>query len=304
MLTRDQIIWGYKLLLEREPESQAVIEEKMKCDSIHTLVHDFMCSTEFQDKHPSAGVLHNQWVMIDHALGFRLWVNLADFAISWAIIKNEFETAETSFVQQYVKSGDSVLDIGTNIGFYALLFSKLVGPQGKVIGFEALDFLYDAAVKSVDENGFSHCTIHNVALGSEKGTAQLIYAPGSTNWGGAFLSFDGVGLPDHTAIPIPVAPLSDFLEAKRLDFIKIDVEGAEHLVLSSCIDHINETKPIIMSEIHRQQMQRVSGVEPSAYIAMLNSVGYRCYQIDNKGRLGTPLSGNEDFQLVNVAFVP
>lgn len=304
MLTKEQIIWGYKLLLEREPESQIVIEEKMKCKSIHDLVYDFMRSTEFQDKHPFVGIAQDRWVMIEHALGFRIWVNLADRAISGELIKNEFELPETSFVQQHVKPGNSVLDIGTNIGFYALLFSKLVGSQGHVTGFEALDFLYDAAVKSVDENEFSHCTIHNVALGAEKGTAQLIYAPGSTNWGGAFLSFDGVGLPDHTAIPIPVAPLSDFLEANRLDFIKIDVEGAEHLVLSSCIDYISETKPVIMSEIHRQQMQLVSGVEPSVYIAMLNSVGYRCYQIDDEGRLGTPLSGNEDFQLVNVAFVP
>lgn len=303
-LTKEQIVWGYKLLLEREPESDRVIDEKMKCESVRSLVQDFMQSSEFQEKHPHVGIVQNRWVMVEHVLGFRIWVNLADIAVSGAIIKNEFELPEISFVQKHVKLGNSVIDIGTNLGFFSLLFSKLVGAQGRVLGFEPLTFLFDSAAKSVAENGFTQCSIRNVALASERGSAQLIYAPGSTNWGGAFLSFDGVGLPDHASVTVPVAPLTDFVDGIAADFIKIDVEGAEYLVLSSCRDYIAQTKPVVMSEIHREQLQRVSGVSPAEYIGVMTNLGYACYEIAAHGDLGRSLTGHEQFDLVNVAFIP
>lgn len=304
MIDREEVVWGYKLLLEREPESEIVIREKLKCGSSRALVDEIICSGEFREKHPIINSAENRWVMIEHSLGFRIWVNLADSAVSGAIMREQFEHSEVAFVQANVKSGDEVIDIGTNIGFFSLLFSKLVGREGRVVGFEPLSFLYEAAIKSVSENHFDQCAIHNVALSSERGSAQLIYAPGSTNWGGAFLSFDGVGLPDHASITVPLAPLSDFVSEISASFVKIDVEGAEHLVMSNSLDYLSQHKPIIMSEIHSQQLQRVSGVLPMDYIRMMAKVGYRCYKLDDHGCVGGELKGDEGIPLVNVIFLP
>ena len=303
-VTKDHVTWSYRLLLEREPESDSVIEEKLKCGSVRSLVDDFIQSSEFQKSHPSVCMVQNQWVMIEHALGFRIWLNLADLAVSGGIMRNEFEIAEVSFVHRYVETGDSVIDIGANLGFFSLLCSKLVGSDGLVLGFEPLPLLFDAAFKSVEENKFSQCCVQNVALGSKRASAQLIYAPGSTNWGGAFLSFDGTGLPGHASVTVPVAPLSDYVNEVVADFIKIDVEGAEFLVLDGCRDYLGDTRPIVMSEIHRNQLKRVSGVSPRQYIRLMGDMGYSCHELGADGSLERSLTGEETFDLIRVAFMP
>lgn len=304
MVSRDCVEWGYRLILGREPESEVVIETKMACKDYRDLSGQLIYSKEFVSKQPSFMPPLNKWVMGEHELGFKIWVNLADTAISWPVLRNEFEAAEVSFVKAHVKVGQSVIDIGTNIGFFSLLFSRLVGPSGRVIGFEPMPFLYERATMSVRENGFGHCEIHNVALAREEGTAHLVYAPGSPNWGDAFLSFDGSILPDHAGVVVPIQPLTRYISDFSADFVKIDVEGAEYVVISSAIEYFSAHKPVILSEIHADQLARVSGVTPRDYIKLLGGVGYNCFEILTDGTLGAKLSGEEEFTVLNVVFLP
>lgn len=314
MLTRDHAIWAYRLLLEREPESETVIIEKAKSPSIRNLFDEMIGSREFQDKHSGLRATINQWVMVDHSIGFKIWVNLMDLSVSWQIIEigqnpdpdpNLYPMLpEIRFFNKNVKMGNVALDIGANLGFYSLLFSKLVGKSGKVIGFEPLKFLFDYAKRSTIENDYGQCTIHNVAIAAERSTAQLIYAPGSTNWGGAFLSFDGSGLPDHASDTVPVVPLSDFVSDVSADFIKIDVEGAEYRVFSGALDYLSQAKPIITSEIHKNQLQRVSQATPDDYIKLMKSIGYECRKLNLEGEIGDVLDGSMDFHVENVVFLP
>ena len=304
MISREIVTWAYRLLLDREPESAAIIDAACQCESASALVDGIIASPEFLAKHAPVDLQRNRWVLIEHALGFRIWINLADHAVSRSILGDTFEGPEVAFVRGAVRTGHCALDIGTNIGFYSLLLSSLVGPSGRVIGFEPLVFLHAAAVKSLHENRFHHCQIHHVALGSERGTAHLVYAPGSINWGGAFLSFSDSVLPDHSSTPVPVAPLTDFVHGIKADFIKIDVEGAELLVMRGCADYLRANRPMILSEIHAAQLQRVSGASPVEYVTFMRELGYSCREILADGNLGQPMSGREDIDLVNVAFVP
>lgn len=303
-ISKEEVILGYRLFLDRDPESDSVIQEKMACNSKSELIAVFLQSDEFKEKNCEiAEERINAWVLTETPYNFRIWVNLADLAISRNIIKNNFESAEVVFVQKHVSKGNTVIDIGANIGFFSMLTAAQVGEGGRVISFEPLTFLYEAAKRSAGENGFTHCTVHNVALAGHRGTAKLVYAPNSPNWGGAFLSFDNSVLPNHTAIDVPIAPLSDFTQGLKADFIKIDVEGAEYKVLQSSLDYIKEFKPIIMSEIHRSQLSRVSNVTAEEYISLFTDIGYQCRVIQSDGLLGDVLVGNEDFMLINVAFV-
>ena len=229
---------------------------------------------------------------------------MADLAVSGKIIKNRYDPAGATFTQQHVSRGDTFFDIGTNIGFYSMMAASIVGKEGQVIGFEPLTFLYEAAKRSTEENGFTHCKIHNVALSGERGTAKLEYLPNSRNWGGAYLtSDDRTPLAGHTVVDVPTAPLSDFTEGLKANFIKIDVEGAEYRILQSSLDYIREHKPIIMSEIHKSQLLKVSNVTAEEYISLLTNLGYRCQEIHYDGSLGSTVTGNEDFLIKNVAFV-
>lgn len=304
MISRERVIWAYRLLLEREPESEAIIDAGTQCESANSLVSGIIASQEFLAGHERSDSRRDRWVMVEHALGFRIWINLADHAISGSILNGAFEDAEVSFVSKAVKPGQSAFDIGSNIGFYSLLLSSLVGTNGRVVGFEPLSHLHAAAVKSVHENRFHQCQINNVALGTERGNARLVYSPGSSNWGGAYLSFDNSLPPGHTSTPVPVAPLTDFVHGVKADFIKIDVEGAEPLVMNGCADYLRENRPVVMSEIHSAQLLRVSGASAADYVKLMRELGYSCREILVDGNLGPTMSGREGIDLINVVFVP
>lgn len=303
MISRECVEWGYRLILGRDAESEDVIADKMNCSDYRDLTGQLIYSDEFISKQPSFMPPLNKWVMAEHALDFKIWVNLMDTAISWPILRNDFENAETAFVKSCLNEGDTAIDIGTNIGYFAMLFSRLVGASGHVIGFEPMPFLFERAAMSVQANGFTQCEIHNVALAKQDGEALLVYAPGSPNWGGAFLSFDGSVLPDHASVPVPIRVLTDYIGDTSAKLLKIDVEGGEYLVIESAIDYLERVKPIILSEIHVGQLQRVSGVTPYDYISLLSSAGYRCFELLKNGTLGKELSGSEEFTVLNVVFL-
>lgn len=304
MLSREAVEWGYRLILGREPESEAVIAGKMNCADAAELSGQLLYCDEFISKQPSFMPPLNQWVLIDHPFGFRLWLNLADTAISWPIMRNKFELPEMAFLTNHLKTGDTAIDIGANIGFYSLLFSSIVGSSGRVIGFEPMSFLYERALMSVRESGFDHCVMHNVALGYERASARLVYSPSSPNWGAAFLSFDGSVLPHHASQTVPVHRFSEYLEGIKPNLIKIDIEGGEYLVMSEAREMLSATKPIILSEIHSDQLRRVSGVSTAEYIGLMSDIGYRCFDISESGETRMEFRGDELFEVVNVAFMP
>lgn len=304
MLSRDCVEWGYRLILGRDPESEGVISEKMTCEDYRDLSGQLIYSDEFISKQPSFMPPLNKWVMAESELGFKIWVNLADTAISWEILRNRFESAEVAFVKSHIRAGDVIIDIGANIGFFSMLFSKLVGPTGRVIGFEPMPFLFERAAMSARENNFDRCEIHNVALASEAGIAHLVYAPGSPNWGGSFLSFGGSILPDHAAVPVSVQPLAKYVGDLDVKLVKIDVEGGEFFVISSALDFFRRARPIILSEIHSDQLRRVSGVSAKQYVTLIASAGYDCFELKDDGGLGKQLTGDEEITVTNVVFLP
>lgn len=307
-LTRDHIISAYELFLERMPENDSVIEQKLHCGSINNLCQELVLSREFAEKHPVIPLGVDAWVIVESKEGFRIWVNLADLNISWQIIRGRFELSETAFVHKYLKPGDTALDIGANIGFYSLLMSKIVGTTGRVIGFEALDFLYHAAQNSIHENKFENCELHNVALSATEGIATMVYAPGSSNFGGAFLSPDGSVLQNHASVTVKAMPLFHYLEGISVDFIKIDIEGSEYPVLNACKEYLIHHKPIIMTEVLSLKAKKNSELPPHEYVHFLNSIGYNCYYIAENGDLGEKItassfSGN-GMDVISIACMP
>lgn len=76
-----------------------------------------------------------------------------------------YEGTEVSIVKRFIKPGDTVLDIVTNIGFYSLLMISLVGANGCVVGFEPLRYLREKARRSISENNLSEfCEVYNPAV--------------------------------------------------------------------------------------------------------------------------------------------
>jgi len=252
----------------------------------------------------AAGDLINKWVLIEHELGFRIWIDLRDIAVSRAVMLNCYETVEIKFVKNHLRSGQFTLDIGANIGFFSMLIASVVGAQGRVIAFEPLPFLSNAAEKSRKENKFDHCTVHNTVLAAESGTATYVYAEDPAKWGSGFLSFDGSVLPNHNHKSVPIEPLKKFVGETKVDFVKIDMEGAEPVILGGALDYLKTHMPIILTGIQAARLSRVCKTTPRDYIRMMTDIGYECREITRDGFPGERIPEDQEIERTSAAFMP
>lgn len=133
-----------------------------------------------------------------------------------------------------VKPGMQVVDVGANVGYYTLLAAEHVGSKGKVTAFEANPSLAEIVYRNVHVNGFMDRVdvIGKAAFSEERELSFTVYK----NYKGS----SGIwGSPEHAAIyrdeveliKVPAVPLDIQLAGQKVDFIKIDAEGAEAHIL-------------------------------------------------------------------------
>lgn len=155
----------------------------------------------------------------------------------------------SKFLAETIKPGDVVCDIGANLGYYALLMAELVGHEGRVHAFEPNPAICSLMRASLAVNGFApRSKVHEVALSSSGNGDAALYVPrnepknamvvqaGFKHAGGETLAVRSTRL--------------DSLPFDRLDFIKIDVEGAEVDVLRGLQELKARFQPRIVCEVN------------------------------------------------------
>jgi len=155
--------------------------------------------------------------------GHTLWFPKG-FAGRLEYLAGEYEPEVTQVIMEKVRQGMYVVDGGANIGYYTLLFSHLVGASGKVYAFEPDPIMYQALLVNVSKNKLPNVEVHECALGRAFGKAQFRAVGGVSS---AFVQ-DADEMPNDRVITVPVANLDALLRGReRVDFVKLDVEGAE-----------------------------------------------------------------------------
>ena len=306
-LTRDHIVWAYRILLDREPESEDVILPKMRgYQNTRDLRNDIVTSEEYQERNRDYAQMNERNVVIKEiAPGLRLAIDLADHAIGLNILRGRFELNELDFVRQTVKPGQHVVDAGAHIGLFAMHMAAAVGPSGSVHCFEPFDANAECLALAITENRFEgRVMLERAAVGATSGAAQLVYAPATLNSGGAFLGGAGAPIPPgHETRRIRIIALDEYPLPRPISFIKIDVEGAEPQALRGAARLLDEDRPVILSEVHPSQLQLVSGVTPAMFIAQLAGLGYRCHLL-GAGVPGAEVSDVHTKGVESVVFVP
>src|SRR5882672_5013803 len=202
-LTREHVIWAYRLLLDRDPESEDVIGPKLAGSrSTAELRHHLITSAEFREKNPDFAHTNDSTIVIKEiAPGVRLFIDLSDHAIGLNILRGQYEQDEIRFVRGLLKQGDCAIDVGGHIGFFTMQMAEAVGPEGCVYAFEPLDANADLLERSIAENGFGgRVRFQRAAAGAASGTATLTFPVETLNSGGAYL------------LPGGTAPLAGNLE--------------------------------------------------------------------------------------------
>ncbi len=193
-------------------------------------------------------IIENQWFTIKH-YGF---IGKVLFSEQHVVGTNQaFETKTLERFAELIKPNYTVLDIGANIGMFSLLGSRLVGENGKVISFEPSRPTFDALNENLKLNNCSNVITEQLALGDTEGSIFL-----------GDVENDAMNFIDKNQTSgesVPLKMLDNYLKENKIlkvDFIKIDIEGAEMLCFKGAIDMLKTHRPTIIMECNENWCKR------------------------------------------------
>ena len=175
--------------------------------------------------------------------------------------------AEMLGLRDLVGPGSVCVDVGAAAGLYTQALSRLAGPSGQVHSVEPLSFVHPVWTRVLGTKAARNVQHHAVALGAEPGRGVMSVPVGRYGLvtGRSFLADRCRGLGSNAEfagqvkVSVPVATLDGLglsLGLDRLDFIKIDVEGAELSVLQGAEQVIEAFRPALLVEIEARHTAR------------------------------------------------
>lgn len=214
---------------------------------------------------------------------------------------SRFETKELAFAERFLQPTMTVLDVGAHQGLYTLLAAKRVGPSGRVFSFEPSPRERRALRMNLALNFCRNVAVQPVALGDQEATADL-FVVDEYNTGYNSLRPPSVPQPT-TRIAVPVRTLDNWASEKlvgRVDFIKLDVEGAELSVLKGAIALLTRTHPVLLVEV-ADARTIAWGYPAEEIVRFLRSIGYDCFQIlDNAKLESVPEASHGEMNVVAI----
>jgi FkbM family methyltransferase len=345
-VSRDEVVWCYRIALGREPESDEVIRLHMDCENLQALRRSLLTSPEFvattfplpdhttikidsddntindparlfrllYGRAPNAVELNTSNILLaasvndpadairsmvagfDHHFyttpftvrhsvsnieyisihGFELAIDKFDTSVAYNLRDVTYEAWLIDFYKGIIKPGNTFVDIGANIGTYSMLAATLVGKNGKVLSFEPNSENCRLLLLSALINNFDNIQLFPFALTNEVGCTLFINAIGSN---GAIVTNDKDKLVDSSCFIVPTNRLDNII-TDNIDFIKMDVEGAEGLVLNGALGSLAKYKPLVTSEFSLEMLSRVSNMHGKEYLLLIKSIGYDLNMID------------------------
>jgi FkbM family methyltransferase len=306
-LDAEDVRMAFRLLLGREAESQEVIESHMKLGTLANLRKVVMGSAEFRSKLQKMMFSNgSKWVAVDILDRFVQWIDLHDLYVSSGCFSNNYEPNETSYFISRLSSGDTVLDIGANIGWFTLVAAKHAGKSGRIHSFEPRPEIARMLKRTISDNDLrNQVSVWEYALSNSWGQVDLLWQKDTQNPGHSYVSGKSGGAGgNYDSIKVTAAPLDDLLPDIAPDLIKIDIEGGEPIAIEGAKNAISRKRPPILSELFPSQLERVCGMSAAQYIDQLKRFGYSCFSLEH----GVPAKKLEDFpsdapaELVSVVF--
>lgn len=216
-----------------------------------------------------------------HYGNFKVFCDSEDFrSFPIEIINfNNYEKNIILAINKFIKKSKNVLDIGANIGFSTLKF-KEINNNLNILAFEPQASMYKLMVKNIRTNNIKNVKIYNFGLSNSNKKHNF---HSSINYPGNG-SIKKLQPKLKTNKKIIKFIKGDSLIKNKIDFIKIDTEGSELLVLKGLEKTITKYKPVIFCEILRK-WTKVFTINPNDIIGYLSHYGYKCYGISDKGVL-------------------
>lgn len=217
-----------------------------------------------------------------HVNGYEILVPV-DEGMGWKIYYlKKFEKQETNFIRRVAKKDWIYFDVGANVGYYTLLFSTL-SQNGSVHSFEPIPLCCHLLNANVLLNNLNNIRVNNFAISNYRGDAKFSV---SSKWEtSSFIHTERNHL--EKIIQVEVRKIDDYVSdnnIERIDFVKIDVEGAEKFVLEGSLETLSkkelQPKMFLMELYDLNFIHYHTSVDE--IVKFLNSYGYNAFVISKE----------------------
>jgi FkbM family methyltransferase len=193
-----------------------------------------------------------------------LFVHLLDLGVGRPLYTDGiYEAAETRFLEEYLRPGMTVVDVGANIGYIAAVAARIVGPTGCVLAIEPEPRNLALLTANMARNNYRQVIVCACAAGNASGTATL--ACSAWNMGDHRIS-TGQARGERTAT-VRVDTVDQLVARHnlgRVDLIKMDVQGYEPAVIGGIGEVVHRHRPTVLTEFCPSAM-RDAGFSPEAF---------------------------------------
>ncbi len=199
------------------------------------------------------------------------------FYLAKRVIKNKgSREPEIGALRSLVSTGDSVADVGANVGVYTKELSSLVGPSGQINSFEPISENYEILETVITKAHLSNVRSFRAALGLQLGQREMVI-PDLGGFTGYYLAHFAHPNDSGRRETVDVLTLDELWKRNTiqwLDFIKCDVEGSELEVIRGGLELIHSERPGWLLEVSRKASGEV--------FSLLRDLGYRGFVYDGK----------------------
>lgn len=204
---------------------------------------------------------------------YKMYVDTRDVGVaSHLMLDGYWEMWNTEALVGLVKPGMTALDIGAHCGYFSVLLSDLVGPEGRVLSFEPNPPMAALLRRTIAVNGFdTRTTVHEIALGGSRSIATLAVPNNEPK--NAHIVPD-TGAPG--ALRVPVRRADNIEGAMAADFIKIDAEGAERAIWRGLRRVLEQPRPMtILLEFNLGRY-----AQPGDFLDEITAYGFSLNEVD------------------------
>jgi len=246
---------------------------------------------------------HSHFPEFTYVLGHKMYLPKNGPLPCDLIIDGIWEKKETEIIKNEIKEGDVVLDVGANIGYFTLIFAKLVGPQGKVFAFEPEPNDFNLLKKNVEVNGYRNVVIKRKAATEINGKIKLYL---SKNNSGQHRIYESKEV-SKNFVSVDKIKLDDYFKNlpcfEKISFVKMDIEGSEIGALNGMTSILSKNKNLkILIEYSPIQI-RDYGAEPKALLDILKKNDFNFYLIDSKKNRITLVEENALLKMTSLSAV-
>lgn len=221
--------------------------------------------------------------LIKNVDGVRLKIDLRDYVTAYQMVfRGSYEPIETALVRAMIGPGDVVVDVGANIGYFTVLMGKLVGPTGCVFAVEPDDRNFELLSENVARNGLVVNTVlKRAAAGETAGILRLFKS--RVNFGDHRVWTSRArssGERERESSSVDVISLDSLIGPdRRINFIKIDVQGYEPAVIAGLSLAFAQQRIGAMLVEFWPSGIAGAGFDPSAFLRTLFGYGLSIWHV-------------------------